>query len=142
MSDTLESSVRFLGNVWGIHETDNILYFQGDGCVVKYLNGKYTAIEMNAKIDCSNMVNGILYIGTDRGVWLLEGKRVEMPVFNFKTGTREYKGDFLQLDKDDILVIEGIHGLNDKLSYALPKESKFRIIGENTDDAVVHPAEQ
>ena len=39
---------------------------------------------------------------------LLEGKRVEMPVFNFKTGTREYKGDFLQLDKDDILVIEGI----------------------------------
>ena len=60
MSDTLESSVRFLGNVWGIHETDNILYFQGDGCVVKYLNGKYTAIEMNAKIDCSNMVNGWL----------------------------------------------------------------------------------
>ena len=58
---------------------------------------------------------------------LLEGKRVEMPVFNFKTGTREYKGDFLQLDKDDILVIEGIHGLNDKLSYALPKESKFKI---------------
>ena len=48
-----------------------------------------------------------------------------MPVFNFKTGTREYKGDFLQLDKDDILVIEGIHGLNDRLSYALPKESKF-----------------
>ena len=58
---------------------------------------------------------------------LLDGKRVEMPVFNFKTGTREYKGDFLQLDKDDVLVIEGIHGLNDKLSYALPKESKFKI---------------
>ena len=58
---------------------------------------------------------------------LLDGKRVEMPVFNFKTGTREYKGDFLQLEKDDVLVIEGIHGLNDKLSYALPKESKFKI---------------
>ena len=50
-----------------------------------------------------------------------------MPVFNFKTGTREYKGDFLQLDKDDILVIEGIHGLNDRLSYSLPTESKFKI---------------
>ncbi len=73
MSDTLDSSVRLLGNVWGIHEVDNILYFQGDECVVKYLNGKYTVIEMNAKIDCSNMVNGILYIGTDRGVWLLVG---------------------------------------------------------------------
>ena len=58
---------------------------------------------------------------------LLDGERVELPVFNFKTGTREYKGDFLQLEKDDVLVIEGIHGLNDKLSYALPKESKFKI---------------
>ena len=58
---------------------------------------------------------------------LLSGERVELPVFNFKTGKREYKGDFLQLGKDDILVIEGIHGLNDKLSYALPKESKFKI---------------
>ncbi|MDO4274712.1 MAG: nucleoside kinase [Eubacteriales bacterium] len=58
---------------------------------------------------------------------LLKGERVEMPVFNFKTGEREYHGDFLQLGKEDILVIEGIHGLNDKLSYALPKESKFKI---------------
>ena len=58
---------------------------------------------------------------------LLNGERVELPVFNFKTGLREYKGDFLQLGKEDILVIEGIHGLNDKLSYALPKESKFKI---------------
>lgn len=58
---------------------------------------------------------------------LLEGKRVELPVFNFLTGTREYKGDFRQLGADDILVIEGIHGLNDKLSYTLPKESKFKI---------------
>ncbi|OKZ58005.1 MAG: nucleoside kinase [Clostridiales bacterium 44_9] len=58
---------------------------------------------------------------------LLNGERVELPVFNFKTGQREYKGDFLQLGKEDILVIEGIHGLNDKLSYALPKESKFKI---------------
>lgn len=73
MSDTLDKECRFLGNVWGIHETDNILYFQGDDRVVKFLNGKYTAIEMNAKIDCSNMVNGILYIGTDHGVWFLVG---------------------------------------------------------------------
>ena len=58
---------------------------------------------------------------------LLKGERVELPVFNFKTGQREYKGDFLQLGKEDILVIEGIHGLNDRLSYALPKESKFKI---------------
>ena len=58
---------------------------------------------------------------------LLQGEKVELPVYNFVTGEREYRGDFLQLGKEDILVIEGIHGLNDKLSYALPKESKFKI---------------
>ena len=50
-----------------------------------------------------------------------------MPSFNFKTGKREYRGRTLQLKENDILVIEGIHGLNDKLSYTLPAESKFKI---------------
>ena len=58
---------------------------------------------------------------------LFKGEQVEIPTFNFKTGRREYKGNFLQLGDDDILVIEGIHGLNDKLSYSLTKESKFKI---------------
>ena len=58
---------------------------------------------------------------------LLNGKRVEIPSFNFKTGKREYNGDYKELGPNDVLVIEGIHGLNDKLSYSLPKESKFKM---------------
>ncbi len=58
---------------------------------------------------------------------LLSGERVELPTFNFVTGKREYKGNFKQLGPDDVLVIEGIHGLNDKMSYALPAESKYKI---------------
>lgn len=58
---------------------------------------------------------------------LLAGERVELPIFNFKTGKREYRGKYMQLGPEDILVIEGIHGLNDKLSYSLPGESKFKI---------------
>lgn len=58
---------------------------------------------------------------------LLRGERVELPTFNFKTGRREYKGNFKQLGPDDVLVIEGIHGLNPKMSYSLPDESKYRI---------------
>ena len=58
---------------------------------------------------------------------LLAGKCVMLPTFNFITGKREYNGERLTLGKNDILVIEGIHGLNDGLSYALPEESKFRI---------------
>ena len=58
---------------------------------------------------------------------LLEGEAVELPTFNFVTGEREYKGNIKQLGPDDILVIEGIHGLNDKMSYALPVSSKYKI---------------
>ncbi len=58
---------------------------------------------------------------------LLNGKTVQIPDFNFVSGRREYKGNFLTLGPEDILVIEGIHGLNDKLSYALPRESKYKI---------------
>ena len=58
---------------------------------------------------------------------LLAGKTVEMPTYNFVTGEREYRGDFLTLGREDILVIEGIHCLNERLSYSLPKESKFKI---------------
>lgn len=58
---------------------------------------------------------------------LLAGERVELPTFNFVTGKREYKGNYKQLGPDDVLVIEGIHGLNDKMSYALPEKSKYKI---------------
>ncbi|MBQ8327699.1 MAG: nucleoside kinase [Lachnospiraceae bacterium] len=58
---------------------------------------------------------------------LLRGERVELPTFNFKTGFREYRGNFKQLGSNDVLVIEGIHGLNDKMSYALPQGSKYKI---------------
>ena len=58
---------------------------------------------------------------------LLVGKERNMPTFNFKTGCREYRGNSLKLGENDILVIEGIHGLNEKTSYALPEESKYKI---------------
>ena len=58
---------------------------------------------------------------------LLDGRVIELPRYNFLTGLREYKGDYLKLGSEDILVIEGIHCLNDKLSYTLPRESKFKI---------------
>lgn len=58
---------------------------------------------------------------------LLKGEAVDMPSFNFKTGKREYRGRKLVLGADDILVIEGIHGLNDRLSQLIPPEHKFKI---------------
>lgn len=58
---------------------------------------------------------------------LVNGKTVDLPVYNFVTGRREYKGNYTRLGEEDILVIEGIHGLNDKLSYSLSRDMKFKI---------------
>ncbi len=58
---------------------------------------------------------------------LLKGERISLPTYNFRTGKREYKGIYKKLGKNDILVLEGIHGLNGKLSYSLPESSKLKI---------------
>lgn len=58
---------------------------------------------------------------------LLAGESVQLPTFNFKTGKREYSGKVTVLGENDILVIEGIHGLNEKMSYSLPAQSKYKI---------------
>nr|WP_302595362.1 nucleoside kinase [uncultured Cellulosilyticum sp.] len=58
---------------------------------------------------------------------LIAGETVEIPTFNFVLGQREYKGNKMHLGEEDILVIEGIHGLNEKLSYAIPKENKYKV---------------
>lgn len=60
-------------------------------------------------------------------VRLLNGEIVQMPTFNFLLGKREYKGNVMELRKNDVLVIEGIHGLNPIMSEKLPEESKFKI---------------
>lgn len=58
---------------------------------------------------------------------LLSGEEIQMPTFNFLIGKREYKGNTMKLAGNDVLVIEGIHGLNPKMTEKLPDESKFKI---------------
>ncbi len=58
---------------------------------------------------------------------MMEGKEVEMPTFNFQTGRREYKGDKLTACPETVFVVEGIHGLNPKLSEKIPAENKYKI---------------
>ncbi len=58
---------------------------------------------------------------------LLVGKEVELPTFDFKTGHKQYLGNKLRLKEDEILIIEGIHCLNDELTNQIPKENKFKV---------------
>lgn len=60
-------------------------------------------------------------------IQLLRGEEVDLPTFNFLTGKREYQGNKIRLDKDQPLIIEGIHGLNERLTAAIPREQKIKI---------------
>lgn len=58
---------------------------------------------------------------------LLNGEEIQCPTFDFKEGTKKYDGKTMKLADDEILVIEGIHCLNDKLTEAIPKDKKYKI---------------
>lgn len=58
---------------------------------------------------------------------LLNGEEVEMPEFDFAVGTKKYNGKKMKLADDEILVIEGIHCLNDKLTSQISKDRKFKV---------------
>ena len=58
---------------------------------------------------------------------LLAGKEIDMPEFNFHEGKKEYKGNKMYLGEDEVLIMEGIHCLNDELTFLIPKEQKFKI---------------
>ena len=81
-------------------------------------NGDYDFEDINA-ID--------MELFNDQILRLLKGEEVETPTFNFHTGHKEYRGDKLKLNKNEVLVIEGIHCLNNKLTRNIPKENKFKI---------------
>jgi len=115
-SHRLSIQLRTLGKVPHPIALDN--YFVDRELTPRDENGDYN-FECLEAIDVKQF--------NDDMIRLLNGECVELPSFNFKTGKREYKGHFKQLGADDILVIEGIHGLNEKMSYALPNESKFKI---------------
>lgn len=60
-------------------------------------------------------------------VKLLKGEEIEVPTFDFTVGHKKYNGETMKLAEDEVLVIEGIHCLNDKLTSAIPKEQKYKI---------------
>jgi uridine kinase len=58
---------------------------------------------------------------------LFDGKEVELPLYDFKSGTRKASGRKISLSNNEILILEGIHGLNDRLTPHIPSENKLKI---------------
>lgn len=58
---------------------------------------------------------------------LLEENEIQVPTFDFKEGVKKYKGNTMQLAEDEVLIMEGIHCLNDALTPSIPSKNKFKI---------------
>ncbi len=92
-----------------------------------FVNREQTPIDIDGNYNYEVLEAVDIDLFMDDMLDLLEGNTVEMPQFDFKAGKRVYKGRYLKLEKDDILIIEGIHGLNPKASEELPEKNKFKI---------------
>ena len=86
-----------------------------------------TPKDENGEYDFESIEAIDLKLFNDHLTKLLNGEEVEMPKFDFKVGTKKYDGTKLKLEKDEVLVIEGIHCLNDRLTSSIPKEQKYKI---------------
>lgn len=79
----------------------------------------------NYNFECLEAIDVKLF--NEHLVKLFAGEEIQVPTFNFKTGRKEYKGNTMKLADDEVLVIEGIHCLNDKLTADIPREQKYKI---------------
>jgi len=92
-----------------------------------YVNREFTPVDENGDFDYECLealdVQGLNQDLLD----LFAGKEIQLPSYNFVEGKRYYTGKKIQLQENDILIMEGIHGLNEKLTSQIPSELKFKI---------------
>ncbi|MEY7999257.1 nucleoside kinase [Clostridium sp. Mt-5] len=92
-----------------------------------FVNREYTPKDENGNYDFESIYSLDLKLFNEHLETLMEGKEIEIPVFNFKKGAREWVGKRVKLPCNGVIVIEGIHGLNEVLTSAIPRKNKFKI---------------
>ncbi|WP_371361550.1 Uridine kinase [Sporomusa rhizae] len=92
-----------------------------------FVDREKTPVDENGDYDFESIEAIDLELFNSHLARILAGEEVEMPTFNFKTGQREYRGHRIKVDKGQPLIIEGIHGLNERLTSAVPRHCKIKI---------------
>ncbi len=91
-----------------------------------YLERKYAPVDENGNPDLEHVGALDLELFNEQLLALIEGEEVQLPVFNFETGKREW-GEKLKISHNSPIIIEGIHALNEEVSKLIPKHQKFKI---------------
>ncbi|MFZ7121934.1 MAG: nucleoside kinase [Eubacteriaceae bacterium] len=92
-----------------------------------FVNREETPKDENGNLDFENIDAIDIELFNENLIQLIENKEVEMPVFNFLEGKRDKKGRRVKIIGNNPIIIEGIHGLNEKLTKYIPKENKYKI---------------
>lgn len=92
-----------------------------------FVNRELTPRDENGEYDYESIDALDIATFTDNVQRLLAGEEVEIPKFSFETGQRYYDGEKLRITKQNVIIVEGIHGLNPKLTQLLPPEALFKI---------------
>ena len=92
-----------------------------------FVNREDTPRDENGEWDFEHLHTLDLPLFRQQVADLLEGKTVSLPFYNFETGKREFRGDTLRLEKDTVVILEGLHALNPELMPNIPREVTFKI---------------
>jgi uridine kinase len=92
-----------------------------------FINRDKTPRDDNGEYDFESLDALNLELFNDHLGRLIRGEEVEIPVYNFKTGTSEPSGISIRVPDGEPIIIEGIHGLNDRLTWTVPQEQKYKI---------------
>lgn len=92
-----------------------------------FVDRELTPRDEKGEYDFENIDAIDIELFNDHLLKLIQGEEVEIPTFNFVTGKREYTGKILKVERDNSIIIEGIHGLNEKLTGDIPQENKYKI---------------
>ncbi|MBI3987637.1 MAG: nucleoside kinase [Lentisphaerae bacterium] len=92
-----------------------------------YVDDPDTPRDAEGKLDYEHLDAVDIELFNRHLLGLIRGREIELPVFNFQTKRREFRGQRLRLEPDQLLIVEGIHGLNPRLTHRIPAANKFRI---------------
>lgn len=92
-----------------------------------FVDREHTPLDESNNPDFEHIEAIDLPLFNDHLLRLINGEEVVLPTFNFATGKRENRGKRIRLEKNHLLIIEGIHGLNERLTRSIPRDRKFKI---------------
>ena len=92
-----------------------------------FLDRSKTPVLENGELDTESLNAVDVTLFNKHLTKLFEGEKVELPEYNFVLGKREYRGKTLQLKENDVIIIEGLHALNEDLTISIERSHKFKV---------------